>query len=402
MQAESGSDAYVPTSLLHGMQAETEGLQEIVAQAVQALPEGTTAFRRLQRIGTAVLGQRQVSLQEAAYLVGGLHLHGCSATFPRLNVGFPDKRVRVVDNRVFDTDDDAATVVVSTNIIDIYGCRPSELQDLTLYDFVCQYDTRTSEVGDLPPSVLPKNQRRWLKQRAKAAVPVIHPKVTPDAHGDEYYYVQLLLHRPWRMLTGEGDPVLMEKASVLGCPIACVGEADIAERVFRASAAGMRDALRTAHHELADDIEAMVQRLRALDPDVLAGVHGVVAAGGADGGSLEDAADHPQYGGLQPEAHLCNPARLPEDLDELHREEVRLNTAANADAEGRAAVADMVAEARSALPGRMTDAEWDLNRARMNPHQRKVSACFGGACTRATMWLCRKSRHWMRPWNCAV
>ncbi len=80
--------------------AETEGLARVVAHSLQRLPSGTTERRQLQRIGTAVLGQREYSLQEAAFLMMGWPLRGSNTSFVDVSVGYPQHRTRIINTGI--------------------------------------------------------------------------------------------------------------------------------------------------------------------------------------------------------------------------------------------------------------------------------------------------------------
>jgi hypothetical protein len=39
---------------------------------------------------------------------------------------------------------------------------------------------------------------RYIYKRKSVAVPRLYPHMTPESHGEEYFYSQLLLYKPWR------------------------------------------------------------------------------------------------------------------------------------------------------------------------------------------------------------
>lgn len=93
-----GTAAYITTYIT---KAETEALQSVVHASLQGLASDATDRQMLQRIGTTILGQREYSLQEAAYLLMGWALRGSGTSFAEICVGYPETRVRVINTRAF-------------------------------------------------------------------------------------------------------------------------------------------------------------------------------------------------------------------------------------------------------------------------------------------------------------
>ena len=182
---------------------ESDDLKRVVDEALGNLPEGTSRFRQLQRIGTATLGQRAYSIQEAAYLVGGMKLRGSSRSTVRLSVGFAQNRMRMMASARAQreaADDDV--VQVAANIIDYYSARPPALEDVTLFDFAANYDVVPAPPPQGPAAAWPAIRvgavTRYVKERKKRACVRVGPRLTEERHADEYWYQFLLLFRPWR------------------------------------------------------------------------------------------------------------------------------------------------------------------------------------------------------------
>ena len=57
---------------------ESQILKQVIAEHLASLQQDATVKQRLRKIGNTLLSHRQLSQQEAAFLVAGLHLKGSS------------------------------------------------------------------------------------------------------------------------------------------------------------------------------------------------------------------------------------------------------------------------------------------------------------------------------------
>ena len=89
--------AYVTGYMTKG---ETAGLRQLVSEALQALPEDCSTAKCLMKIGSTILTNREMSLQEATYHLTGLPLRGSSRATIKINIGYPEKRVRILNTGV--------------------------------------------------------------------------------------------------------------------------------------------------------------------------------------------------------------------------------------------------------------------------------------------------------------
>ena len=55
---------------------ESQALKQVIAERLASLQQDATVKQRLRKIGNTLLSHHQLSQQEAAFLVAGLHLKG--------------------------------------------------------------------------------------------------------------------------------------------------------------------------------------------------------------------------------------------------------------------------------------------------------------------------------------
>lgn len=305
-----GTCSYVCSYMTKG---ETDGIRDCISSAVARLPAEATLARRLTRIGTACLSQREYSTQEATFLLAGLDLRGSSRTFVRLQVGYVDHRACIITTDAIrrardaaranqhaadDDEGDAAdnTVGVSCNVYDYYSVRPPTMDSWSLFDFVTRIQCRSTRtlaemLARHPPAQLQDGSTIYFHQRGRPAIPRIAPRMTPESHGDEYYFSLLQLHLPWRV-----------ESCILGSHAT-------AQACFMANGAVM--AAHANNEQFADDIQAACTRLRALDIDIGGG-----EAGANDPDHLGAGNDADGFGAFDPDANLDR--RPDEYLDEAN------------------------------------------------------------------------------------
>ena len=123
---------------------ESQALKQVIAERLASLQQDATVKQRLRKIGNTLLSHRQLSQQEAAFLVAGLHLKGSSratvfvAAIPkrqRTRLVRPSHQLRELDNG--DTD------VFMHGLFDRYAARPTgaPFDDMTLAHFAVWYKT---------------------------------------------------------------------------------------------------------------------------------------------------------------------------------------------------------------------------------------------------------------------
>ena len=151
-------------------------------------------YSKLWSFGVRAVKSREVGLYEATDLLLGDHLTQKSRDVKFVNARQPQKRSRMLKNYTQlkelkennpDSDD-----VFAPSLVDVhYPSRPSELEDLCLYDFVKYVDWYHRD----------KDGKKTYRRLAKPRVPN-HPTYDPRKleQVDDYYYSLILLFVPFR------------------------------------------------------------------------------------------------------------------------------------------------------------------------------------------------------------
>ena len=234
---------------------ESQALKQVIAERLASLQQDATVKQRLRKIGNTLLSHRQLSQQEAAFLVAGLHLKGSSratvfvAAIPkhqRTRLVRPSHQLRELDN--------GDTNVFMHGLFDRYAARPTgaPFDDMTLAHFAVWYktvgggeDDETEVTSGRLPRFQLQNGMGTIAQRSRQACLRV-PVMTPESHGDSYYYHLLMLYLPWRQETED-----------------LLGEYNTAQEALLAKKDQLQF-LNSEHGSFADEVQQAIQQLSNL------------------------------------------------------------------------------------------------------------------------------------------
>ena len=170
--------------------AERSSMQEIW----QEVSENKSIYSRLWSFGIRSLRFRECGLYEASDLLLGDHLTEKSNTVKWVDASMPHKRShRLKDHSKLQEiakQDPNNKDIFEDNLIDkFYPQRPSELEDVCLYDFVANYELQGVDT----------HGKRQYRKLTKCKLPN-HKLFDPDNENqrEEYFYSLVLLFSPFR------------------------------------------------------------------------------------------------------------------------------------------------------------------------------------------------------------
>ena len=254
--------------------------------------------------------------------------------------------MRIASTKAFAKGQDDDEVAVASNVFDYYAARPQEQEGLTLCNFVTDYDLvsaqpRSGEWFEIDGA------NRYAKRRGRPAILRSYPRMTPEAHGEEYYYQFLLLHCPWRQ----------ERHDLLA------GH-ETYEEAFAALEPQLQGNIANAN--FADEVQAAVVRIQALQESDRQNIHRAVAPG-----AMEMHQEHEEAGALLDEEYAAANGEHFLDLNAAFAEE---------DAIGHANVGELVGDVmlelddatRGAGFGRMSNSQFQRHRDQLSNEQRAI------------------------------
>ena len=102
-------------------------LKQVIAEQLANLQQDTTVKQRLRKIDNTLLSHRQLSQQEAAFLLAGLHLKGSSRVTVFVSAIPKRQRTQLVrPSHQLQELDDGDTNVFMHGLFDHYAARPTE------------------------------------------------------------------------------------------------------------------------------------------------------------------------------------------------------------------------------------------------------------------------------------
>ena len=237
---------------------ESQVLKQVIAEQLASLQQDATVKQRLRKIGNTLLSHRQLSQQEAAFLVAGLHLKGSSRATVFVSAIPNRQRTRLVRPAYQLRElDDRDTNVFMHGLIDRYAARPTgaPFDSMTLAHFAVWYHAVSgggggedgegeATSGRLPRFQLQNRMGTIAQRRHQACLRV--PVMTPESHGDNYYYHLLMLYLPWRQETED-----------------LLGEYSTAQEALLAKKDNLQF-LNSEHGSFADEVQQAIQQLSSL------------------------------------------------------------------------------------------------------------------------------------------
>ena len=306
-------------------------------------------------------------LQEVAWGLTGLPLRGSSRSTVKVGVGDPENRVGILTTSTMqaaaagggaggeeeevegeEEGGEGGGSALALGLHAYYAARPPQLEHLTLYQFASTKEVSSrARQGSLPINI--QSAARHVHARSTPAVVRVYPRMSFEAHGDEYYYAMLQLHVPWR---NEQQQFPRQPEGAL-------------ERMFLLHRPSMQRQL--DHAAMADDMAATVARLAALGSQEHG--YGGVAAGGQERERMA-AEEEARVGGrgIDAEWGALDPGERMLEMGEVVRGE-EVQGGGGEDGEVEAALRDALA---SAGQGRMAKAQFREVQQQSQGEQRTV------------------------------
>ena len=205
---------------------QSQALKQVIAEQLASLQQDATIKQHLRKIGNTLLSHRQLSQQEASFLVASLHLKGSSrATVFVLAIPKNQRTRQIRPSHRLRELDDGDTNVFMHELIDRYAARPTgaPFDSITLAHFAVWYNSVNGSEDELSkdtsgrlPHYQLQNSMGYIAQRRHQACSRV-PVMMPELHGDNYYYHPLMLYLPWYQ---ETEDLLGQYSTAQEAPLA--------------------------------------------------------------------------------------------------------------------------------------------------------------------------------------
>ncbi|XP_058983672.1 uncharacterized protein LOC131804637 [Musca domestica] len=214
-------DAYACVSyIVNYINKSNRGVSRLLQETMNEIREGNYSVKqKLQHIGNKFISASEVSAQEAAYNILGMHLSQCSSSDVYVNTLLPEKRVRILKPRqeLQNLSPDSTDIYVS-NLLEHYIQRPDNLGDVCLAYFAAHYtysktlrkrnrqhDEEDEDIleddeehpDDVGALFRLKNNSGYVYKRRSPAI-IRFPSFRADLNRDDYFRTLVMLYFPWR------------------------------------------------------------------------------------------------------------------------------------------------------------------------------------------------------------
>lgn len=142
---------YITSYMLKSERAMSELLKKVADDCTDA-----DIRSKLKKVGTAFLGKREVSIQEAAYRLCSIPLKKASRKVVFVNTAPKDKRTSLLKPQsLLQAMDDNDENIFCTSPMDRYAARPQDLQNMCMAEFAATYTTGPQEDPDAQDDHIP-------------------------------------------------------------------------------------------------------------------------------------------------------------------------------------------------------------------------------------------------------
>lgn len=173
------------------------GMSKILRNVVDEIKNGNFSIKyKLNKIANKFMNAIEISAQEAAYTLLGLHMTDCSRDSVFIKTFPPEERVKILkpisELRRLNL---KGTEIFQNSLITYYENRPLELENLCLADFAAYYNY-SKRINNKNSLVL-QNQLGYISKRKNPKI--IQYRKYREIDEENYYRENLMLYTPWRI-----------------------------------------------------------------------------------------------------------------------------------------------------------------------------------------------------------
>jgi len=191
---------YITSYVTKHERCEQDKMWEDIHSASRSLASNAMSF------ALKAVKSRQVGANEAADRLLGHKLYSKSRQMRFADLRANDQAKRVLKpvaeiEKLLQNDPDSQEIFYPHWVLDVYPDRPDELENMSLYEFLSQYEKERSGSQD---QLKLKTLGYFLRKRTQKPYLVTHQLVNPNRSPEDeqqYYYQLLKLFKPWRAET---------------------------------------------------------------------------------------------------------------------------------------------------------------------------------------------------------
>lgn len=183
--------------LVNYLQKSTAGISKILRDAMAEVKSGNlTVRKKLMHLSSKFVNSVEVSAQEAAYNILGLHMSEASVSTIFINTFPVDQRVKIVKSKnELQKLSPSSNDIFVQSVIDHYQNRPDVLEDMCYAEFCALYEF--SKISKNQNYLKLKNKNGFVYKRNTMKV-IRYRRYDMAVDSYNYYREKLMLFYPWR------------------------------------------------------------------------------------------------------------------------------------------------------------------------------------------------------------
>lgn len=175
-----------------------KGISNILREAMYEIKRGNYSIKqKLLKISSKFVNGVEVSAQEAAYTLFGLHMTECSVGNVFINTFPKNKRVQMLKSKSeLQNLDPSSIEIFRKNMTDYF--RPWQLKKLCLADFIAQYEYSSINRQNNNSKYIKLNKNMGFVYKRNKAKIIRYRNYFKDTDPENFYREQITLFLPWK------------------------------------------------------------------------------------------------------------------------------------------------------------------------------------------------------------
>lgn len=244
------------------------GISKILHQAMEEVKNGNFSVRqKLLKITSKFVNGVEISAQEAAYSLLGLHMSEASVATCFVNTFPPNERTKMLkskfdlENLPVDSND-----IFAENYLDYYEFRPESMKSCCLAEFVAGYEFR--RVTNNNEKLIKLNENRGFIYKRKKMKVMRYRRYNKDVDPDNFFRENVMLFLPYWSETN--DIINKDVKEIYFANFAVIAENSLKFNKYEKEMDEINKEAIDDHNEIGDetDPEFQVYGLQEMDHDL--------------------------------------------------------------------------------------------------------------------------------------
>lgn len=172
------------------------GISKILREAIDEIKHGNYSIKqKLLKLSSSFVNGVEISAQEAAYSLLGLHMSQSSVATIFINTFPPNERVKILKSKKkLESMHKDSSNIFAENHLDYYQCRPEEIKNICYAEFVASYEHSDYKTNNKYIKLL--SNKGYLHKRKTMKI-IRYRKYNKELDPYNYFRENLMLYTSW-------------------------------------------------------------------------------------------------------------------------------------------------------------------------------------------------------------